>query len=930
MRLLFDRLDRNHDDVLQFNEWNGLLASSVVDAIAPKTKDTPTRAEVEAFYRKERHYLTLQSRQLFIEPVVVEAAQKAAKDNDLSSERSLVYLANTIEAAKPAPTPSILPYNVVAAVEPSFLPPQFANLGDKQVVLARWPESPLTVKEGDEIIVRYFPPEHQGEPKEETATFTVAGFVDLKGPTGDPDITPDFPGITDKRSFEEWQDVPFPFDLKRVTPRDEDYWKRYRTTPKAYVNLKTGQKLWGTRFGKVTSIRLAPKKDGDLSAAKEAFRKSLREQLPPDKGGFVFDKVKADALAASSGGGLDFSWLFLGFSCFLIVAALLLVGLLCRLNLDRRASEIGLLLATGYRRGQVLKLLLLEALVLSGLGALAGCGAALGYTGLLVRFLGAIWPGGTLQSFLRPHWTMQSLAIGFFASLLVSVATIFWAMLVMGKIAPSALLAGRTTAESELGLPSRPRWSKWIALAALVLAVASLAATPWMKAGEERAGTFFSSGGLLLIACLAAVAWWMRSSRHRTVEGHGWFSIARLGVRNAARHPARSLLTAGLLAAASFLLVAVEAFRRQGDDSGNGIHSASGGFVLLAESDQPIVRDLNTAEARGELSDKLQPIYRDKFGGDNQKAEQKANADLELLKQVKVYSFRVHAGDDASCLNLYQPRKPRILGVPHSLVERGGFEFASAPAGKPWEALERDGSPYAAFGEQNTVVWMLHSGVGKTYDVPDEDGKPQPLRIDGLLQDSVFQSGLLVSERSFLELYPHQEGYNFFLIDVDEQHAAAVKEILETALADRGFEATYTKDRLASYLAVENTYLSTFQALGGLGLLLGSLGLAVVLLRGVWERRAELALLRALGYRRLTLGWLVLAENAFLLVLGLAAGTLSALAAVAPNLLANNASVPWRNLLVLLALVLVVGLAAGAAAVARTLRAPLIPALRRE
>ena len=352
--------------------------------------------------------------------------------------------------------------------------------------------------------------------------------------------------------------------------------------------------------------------------------------------------------------------------------------------------------------------------------------------------------------------------------------------------------------------------------------------------------------------------------------------------------------------------------------------------MLLAESDQPLVRDLNTDEAQREIGDKLQVIYRDKFGGDNEKAQQKADADLELLKQVKVYSFRVHAGDDASCLNLYQPRKPRILGVPDALIERGGFEFASAPAGNPWDTLRRDGKPYPAFGEQNTVVWMLHSGVGKTVDVPDEDGRPQPLSIDALLQDSVFQSGLLVSDRSFLELYPHQEGYNFFLIDVDEQHAAAVKEILETALADRGFEATYTKDKLATYLAVENTYLSTFQALGGLGLLLGSLGLAVVLLRGVWERRAELALLRALGYRRLTLGWLVLAENAFLLVLGLVAGTLSALAAVAPNLVANNASVPWRNLLVLLALVLIVGLTAGAAAVARTLPAPLIPALRHE
>ena len=44
------------------------------------------------------------------------------------------------------------------------------------------------------------------------------------------------------------------------------------------------------------------------------------------------------------------------------------------------------------------------------------------------------------------------------------------------------------------------------------------------------------------------------------------------------------------------------------------------------------------------------------------------------------------------------------------------------------------------------------------------------------------------------------------------------------------------------------------------------------LLRSVWERRGELALLRALGYRRAALGRLVFAENVFLLCAGLLIG----------------------------------------------------------
>jgi ABC-type antimicrobial peptide transport system permease subunit len=224
---------------------------------------------------------------------------------------------------------------------------------------------------------------------------------------------------------------------------------------------------------------------------------------------------------------------------------------------------------------------------------------------------------------------------------------------------------------------------------------------------------------------------------------------------------------------------------------------------------------------------------------------------------------------------------------------------------------------------------MLKKGLGENVEVPSDKDGPQPLRISGLLQDSVFQNGLLLSEDHFLRLYPAQEGHQFFLIEVPAGREREVKELLETALADRGFEVTPTAQRLESFLAVENTYLSTFQALGGLGLILGSLGLAVVLLRGIWERRGELALLRALGYRRGTLSWLVLAENGFLLLLGLVAGTVAALVAVAPHL-GGEGAVPWTRLAMLLGLALAVGLAAGALAVASTMRAALVPALRRE
>jgi ABC-type antimicrobial peptide transport system permease subunit len=926
---LFRKLDKNNDGKLEEKELRGQVSESFPRPEPAPVADGPSvinRDTVLKFYRQHHNYLSLESRQLLLEPAVVRAADEAAKETGLRTAPTLVYLANTIAA-----NGHEIPYSIVAALDPAakpplgpFLLPSVTSLKDDEIVLTDWKESPLKVKPGDEVTLRYFEPIEGGELHEKEAKFRLAGLVPMQGPADDPDLTPEFPGVTDKLSIAKW-DPPFPYDNKRVKKPDEDYWRNYRTTPKAYVTLKKGQELWGSRFGQLTSIRLAPADPEKVAD----FRKRLLEHLNPEDGGFVFDPVRERALKASAGGN-DFGGLFLGFSFFLIVAALLLVGLLFRLNLDRRASEIGLLLATGYRRGTVFLLLLAEGAILAAVGGLMGTLLAVGYSRLLLDLLSQLWPGGLEQSFLRLHVTASSLAIGLGSAFLVSVGTILWAMLALRKVPPRALLAGETTAAPDtMTATGGRRWSRWIASAFAVLGLVLLPMGQFVHDSEERASLFFGSGFCLLIAALAATWAWLRSTRHASVGGHGCAALARLGVRNAARHPMRSLLTAGLLASAAFLLVAVESFRRRADANFLDKNSGSGGFSLIAEADVPIFHDLNSDKGRDEIDDALERHLPDK------NHLKKARA---TLKDVSFEQFRVRAGDDASCLNLYQPRKPRLLGVPPSLINGGGFRFAdslaksTAEKDNPWLLLNgrsEDGA-IPVIGEANTVKWMLKSDLGKDIDVTDERGNPVKLRVVALLSDSVFQSGLLMSEANFLNLYPSSEGYNFFLIRTPPESVDQVQSVLEAALGERGFEVTPSARRLEAYLAVENMYLSTFQALGGLGLFLGTLGLAVVLLRSVWERRGELALLRALGYRHRALGWLLLSENGFLLLLGLGVGTLTALLAVAPHLLGGAGGIPWPELLGMLGGVLLVGLLTAAAALAATLRAPLVPALRRE
>lgn len=949
-------------DRLSRAEWRNRISGLLADRADAKS-GVLTDDAVRRYY-EDRGYLSLESRQLLLEPAVAEAAQRAAKKADLLSAPTLVYLANSIAnhrlecativaALEPLPWSGLrlagadtfrIPYSVVAALDlsaPAPLGPILrkngAPLADDEIVLADWKESPLQVKPGDSVSLTYFEPVQEGRLKEQTRSFRLKAIVPLQGPAADPDLTPEFPGITDKFTLKDWN-PPFPYDGRRVKKVDEDYWNRYRTTPKAYVTLAAGQPMWTSRFGGLTSIRLAPAdtKKGSAAAA-ESFQKHLLEELKPESGGFVFEDVRRRGLDASAG-GVDFSMLFLGFSFFLIVSALLLVGLLLRLNLDRRAPEIGLLLATGYPVRTVRRLLLAEGGILAAMGGLVGLAAAILYAWGLLKFLNAYWPGDIDRSFLRLHVSATSLAIGYVASLLVSFLTIGWAVRVLRRAAPAALLGGQTLQANTLDRCRGRRWSIPIAGVCVVVSAILIVAGGFIHDHEMQAGAFFGGGALLLTAGLAAVSAYLRRAEPAT-DGLGAVAAARgvgaLGIRNASRYPTRSLLTAGLLASSAFLIVAVESFRREPGQDFLGKFAGSGGFALLAESAVPVYQDLNHGPGRQELLDGVERAFRQRTGTGAPLAESLQSAQAKLA-QTQIIALRLRAGDDASCLNLYQPGRPRLLGAPRSLIERGGFHFAKTLAkterekDNPWLLLEEPaGDAIPVFGEQNSVGWMLKKGLGDVLEVPDEQGRPVKLRIAGLFKDSVFQSDLVMAEARFLPLYPSQEGYNFFLIETPAQQAD-VKALLETALADRGFDAMLSAQRLDQYLAVENTYLSTFQALGGLGLLLGSLGLAVVLLRSVWERRGELALLRALGFRQRTLGWLVLAENAFLLALGLLVGTLAAFVSVAPHLIEGQGRVQWLRLLAVLGMVLLFGLAAGSLAMRATLRAPLVPALRRE
>lgn len=904
----------NRTGDLRKPKWQGRIPDELANRA--NADGVLTQKAIDSFYQQQRRYLLLQSDNLSLDPPTEKALSTAFWLKNPEYRPMLIYLADRIAVGG-----ADEPYSTVAAVLPDQVPMSDVPLKDGEIRLAQWPGSPLSPKLGENVEIEYYFPDAGNTLVLKKANFRYAGAVPLTGSADDPDWTPEYPGLTDKLDIASWENPPFPpystrKVMERIKPADEDFWKRYRASPKAYITLADGQKLFATRFGRLTALRVDLPNSQDPQVAAAEFARRLLEHLNPAEGGFAIQNVREQALAASSG-ATDFGGLFLGFSFFLILSALLLVGLLVRLNLERRGSEIGLLSATGWTPSLIGRLLRGEGWILIVIGAIVGLLAARWFAGAMLKLLAVKWPGqGSLQ-FLKLHETPLSYAIGFAASALVSAGTLWLAFRMLRKLTPRQLLSGDLAPLSASAANPRSIWARvstWVLVVSILSAIGSLASTRTATDHEALAGGFFGAGFLALSAFLT-LAWMWLHARGQGSDPQP--TLVRLGVRNAGRNPVRSLLTIGLLAAAAFMVVAVQAFHHEPAVDFFQNHGGSGGFNLYAQTEVPLFQNLGDAKVQDELGIKPE-----------------ITAKIEELE-----SFRVQPGDDASCLNLYKPLRPKVLGVPPSLIAKNRFAFASSvakagtpEAANPWLLLNQpqDDESFPAIVDANSAQWILKVSLGGQLIVKNAAGEDVKLRIVGLLKESMFQSEVLVSEASFLRIFPTQQGYQFFLVRCPTSDQAAVQSALAAALATQGGQVQPTFSRLESYLAVENTYLATFQALGGLGLLLGAVGLAIVLVRGVWERRAEFALLRAVGFQRRQLALMVMAENVTLLLMGLAIGCAAAVVAIAPHLLGGDARLVWEQIALLLAGVTTVGLVAASLAVAGSLRTPVLTALRRE
>ena len=877
LKVLQKRMFRNFDEVA--GKWAFanflLLGDPKGETVAAKKAETAlnnawtlTDAGVSVKELRDQPAWSVRSRQVFLSDSLRRAGQKSSPE----TTGTLTYLVNAIAKGREEENASaLLPYSMVTAVEPAktaFLPD---DLAENEIALNEWAATDLNVTTGADVTLSYYVVGERRKLTEESRTFRLRLVTPLpaKVPEGEEsDWTPQFPGLSEAESCGEW-DTGIPIKHK-VRDKDEEYWDNYRGSPKAFVSLAAGQAMWGNRWGSLTGLRIAKQE----VESRETVERALRENLTAAEAGLLFQSLRQDALDATDA-PVDFGQLFLGFSFFVIVAAMALTGMLFAFAMEQRNRQAGLLLGIGFNQGQVRKIFLLEGFFLSLVGVGLGSWLATFYGTTILRLLASDWSGAVSGAKFDFAANPVSVATGACGAIVMALLAMWWSTRRQLRAEPRELLTlGEALAATSPRMKSSPvgsgKISQGIACLLFVAAIGMMLGTG--LASPIASMVFFGAGWCLLGAGL--LFYRTRLAKAATASGKVP-DLASLSRRNMARRSGRSLVTVGAMAAGAFLVVGTGAFRKDSSSISGSKHSGTGGFDLFGETTLPVYDDLNGTEGR-ELFD----------------------LNTTLLDGSTVVPFRIRDGDDASCLNLNKALRPRLNGVKPSELQ-GRFSFVKGD----WSALNQETQDGAipAVVDQNTLMWALKKSVGDSIEYRDGEGNSFQVRLAAVIKGSMLQGSLYVHEKHFEEKYPKQGGYRGFLVDAPSDKSEAVSVHLTDKLANYGMELRPASERLAELQKVENTYIAIFQALGGLGLLFGTAGLAVVVARNLLERSREFGLMEAVGYSLATLRQLASAEHRGLAFWGLGIGVVSATLGIAPMLLGEAGQKPGVGFIWLLA-----------------------------
>jgi len=701
------------------------------------------------------------------------------------------------------------------------------------------------------------------------------------------------------------------------------------------------------------------------------------------------EPAKQDAIERADEAGSAFMAFFTTFGSFSIAAGILLIFLIFVMLAAERRGELGIARAIGTRRGHLVQMFTFEGaaydLAAALVGALLGAVVALGMVLVMAEALGSegfdieFAVTGRSLGIAYALGVLLTLAVVAFSAWRVSVMTIstairnapeppsrgrrhlvasgiglaFGALLVLtaGDQATPLLLGISLLVMSCLPLARAAGVSERLAFTTGGLALLVLWLLPWhtleLIFGElsMNFSTWIVSGLMIVVGAVWTIMYNADLLLGAAMRVFG--RIRRLApiLKISLAYPLagrfRTGTTLAMFTLVVFTLVTGTA------TSGSFVHSFSnleltgGGFqVRGATAPTAPVLDMKAALAQADGIDA---------------------ADFPVVGSQSVLAVDARQEDADRPAESYAAR-----GLDPAFLERTTFGLGAIATGygsarEVWDAIRatpdlavvdalvvprRDQFGFNALPSDFKLSGFIYEdGTFDPIKVAIRDpqtGRRTQLTVIGVLEDTAPPEmvGLSTSQATLDLAFPGRAMptiHYFATADgVDPDRAAAQ---LESAFLANGMEAESIREVVAEATAASLTFNRLIQGFMGLGLIVGIAALGVISARAVVERRQQIGVLRAIGFRRGMVEAAFLLESSFIALTAIVVGTGLGLL-LAWNIIDDSRRqpswdhlelvVPWLNLGVIFAVVYGVALAATLAPALRAARIRPAEALRYE
>jgi putative ABC transport system permease protein len=662
--------------------------------------------------------------------------------------------------------------------------------------------------------------------------------------------------------------------------------------------------------------------------------------------------AKKDALDLAEQAGTAFMTLFTTFGTFSIAAGILLIFLIFVMLAAERRGELGIARAVGTRRGHLVQMFTFEGaaydLIAAALGALLGAVVAYGMVVVMATALGAADEdaGVQIEYFVSWRSLFVAFAIGALLTLLV-VAFSAWRVSVMTI----------STAIRNLPEPALPRRRRRLVLAFVTIGLGALlmlsgsasdAMTPLMLgmslvfaglipllrlAGASERAAYSSCGLAIVVANLLPWGIWDTVfgqtsgdfstwivSGLMTVIGAVWvmvynadlilravsFVLSRFGrlvpvAKIAITYPLRARFRTGATLAmftlVVFTLVTGTATPGSFNKAFDNVDSFGGGY------------DVRAGTSAGAPIDDLRAALRRAPGID-------AN-DVTAVGSQSVLSVQAKQIGTGRPAESYVARGLDRPFLQHTTFGLGAIARGYGSATEVWNAIatrrglavvdgtvapRRDNFNFAVLPDFQLSGFYMEDGVFEPIRISVRDpqsGRAIRLTVIGILKDTapLEMAGISSSQATYQHAFPGRFSptiHYFALAPGVDAEATATK--LESAFLPNGMQAESIQKVLDDTMAANRTFNRLIQGFMGLGLIVGVAALGVISARAVVERRQQIGVLRAIGFRRGMVQAVFLIESSFIALTSIVVGTVLGLI-LAQNIIHDSAKQPsWENL----------------------------------